>query len=176
VELFDIFKFVLSRGFFIMGGKMNKGFTIIWLLIALLLTSCSAPSPTLSVEQVVAQTMAAKPQIIIQTVIVVVTATPLPATATPSTPTLTPEPSSTPAPNQPPLYTDKTDGNYLIGKEIGYGTWRTDSNASDCYWAIETSSGGIIDNDFGQGGTVFTLNQNGFILKLSGCGITKFLQ
>lgn len=149
---------------------MRKALVVVSWILVVILTSCTTSTPTISVEQIVAQTMAAKPKIIIHTVIVVVTATPIPATNTPVAPSATPEPT------QPPLYTDKLDGNYLIGSEIGYGTWRTDNTAQNCYWAVETAKGEIIDNDFGQGGTVFTLNQSGFLLKLSGCGITKFLQ
>lgn len=155
---------------------MKKIVEMLTISLVLLLSACSSAPTGQSVDDIVAKTMSAikasTQEVRVETVIVVVTDTPLPFTPTSLPPTAVP---ATPEPTIPPLYTDKMDGFYLVGSEVGYGKWRTDRSADNCYWSITDTNGNIVSNDFGMGGSTFNVTPQGYQLELTNCGITTYL-
>jgi hypothetical protein len=77
---------------------------------------------------------------------------------------------------EPGLYSEKTDGYYLVNKEISPGTWRTETGHQDCYWSLTDSSGNFLDGSFGMSGGVVIIPETAFQLRVQNCGIIRFLQ
>jgi len=77
---------------------------------------------------------------------------------------------------EPGMYSEKSDGYYLVNKEIGPGTWRTESAHQDCYWSLTDSSGNFLDGSFGMSGGVVIIPETAFQLRIQNCGIMRFLQ
>jgi hypothetical protein len=69
-------------------------------------------------------------------VVIVITATPLPAQ------TSTTAPTATPLPNLDQTTKDKTEGAYLVGSEVAPGQWR---GSGDCGIQIYDKSGMLLD-------------------------------
>lgn len=102
-------------------------------------------------------------------VILVVTATGTP------TPEFTPTLTNTPEPTKDPTMTDKWDGFYLVGMDIAPGVWRSNGNNDNCYWAVTTKTGDILDNHFGMAGGTMYISTNGFQVELKHCGIWTYM-
>jgi hypothetical protein len=103
----------------------------------------------------------------------------IPPTSTPAitlTPSLTFTPAPPPTATQPPLLLPRGDGFYLINVDIAPGIWRNDGNSADCYWSVNTATGDIIDNHFGQSGGTAYISPQGFQVEFKGCGNWTYIQ
>ena len=182
---------------------MKNGFIIIGLLLIVLLASCQVDvdryEPTIAAR--VEETVSAFTEVPTNTPystytpyptltdfptqtpeIIIVTAT---FTHTPEfsptitdTPTITPTPTntSTPTPTQDITKMDKSPGFYLVGTEISPGVWRSLGTGDDCYWAITTRTGSIMNNHFGMAGGTMFIPSNAFEVELTqGCGRWTYL-
>lgn len=102
--------------------------------------------------------------------IIVVTATSSP------TPVASPTITSTPTATPDPLEADKEAGFYLVGTEIAPGVWRSNGAGDNCYWAVTTKTGDIIDNHFGKAGGTMYVPPNGFQVELKdNCGTWSYM-
>ena len=66
------------------------------------------------------------------------------------------------------------DGHYIVGTDVGAGTWRSSSTSGTCYWERQSGfsgeSSGIIANGLAQGPTFVTIAAGDRGFKSSGCG------
>lgn len=66
-------------------------------------------------------------------------------------------------------------GTYLVNSEIAPGKWRN-NGTSNCYWEILSSSGDIMENDFGTAGGIMFIPSNGYVVTLDEeCGDWTYL-
>jgi len=93
------------------------------------------------------------------------------------TPTSTPEFSPTPpGPTVDVLFADKAPGFYLVGVDIGPGSWRSNGSGDNCYWNITTKTGETIKNHFGMaGGTMYIAAEAYQVQMDSECGTWTYL-
>jgi len=125
----------------------------------------------------------------VETVVVVqiITATFPPNTATPEfTPTITDTPGPPTATvdvsalatkqAEAKLKGERGDGFYLVNVDIAPGVWRNDGSAADCYWSVNTATGDIINNHFGQAGGTAFIPVDAFQVQFKGCGSWTWLQ
>ena len=162
-----------------------KKFFVTTILVLVLLSACG-PSEA-KMAGYLAQAMVAIPTqtAIVQTQIVekVITSAPRTVervrieyrvvTATYTGPTLTP----TIKPTQIPVaQMDKRDGTYMIPNEIAPGNWRSSGSGDGCYWEVMDSKGDIIDNYFGDIGSIMHIPANGYYVRIEDCGTWKFLK
>jgi len=153
--------------------------TVITIIIALILSAC-APSAE-SIQQALAGTQSAWTPIPTQTAYATYTAPPTAFITVIVTQTFTPAPlytptvTDTPRPTRDPLRDSRSDGFYLIGKDIAPGVWQSNGTTGNCYWAVTTATGDILDNHFGQPGGTAYLPPDGFQVEFNGCGIWQFL-
>lgn len=163
-----------STGYKHTGGKPMKKQLII--LTALILAACTSQpaAPTIDANAIAETAAAAVWFSITQTAQALPTLTPTPAfTATPSN---TPAPTDTPAPTADPLYSEKTDGFYLVNVDIAPGVWRSTGTEDGCYWAVTSASGDILANHFGQAGGTAYIDPTGFQVEFNDCGTWVFIQ
>ncbi|MFZ3151933.1 MAG: hypothetical protein WA116_09670 [Anaerolineaceae bacterium] len=176
---------------------MKRKYSIIVLILISSLMAACTPKPE-QVKPYVDQTLAAWPtQTPYATYTSVATYTAMPTytkgptltgvvkivtatfTSTPRfTPTETPIPTDTPVPTatSDPLKSPKTDGFYLVNVDIAPGVWRSNGSQENCYWAVTTATGGILDNHFGMAGGTMYVPANGFQVELDDCGTWTWLQ
>jgi hypothetical protein len=148
------------------------------LVIVLLMSACApAQSPIINITQIaVTQINQIAITQIAQTAITqivatqkptqtprIITATPLPSTPTPQ---FSPTPTLSPTVTLSPLFAIHSPGFYLIGIDIAPGIWRSTINGDECYWAVTTAKGDIINNHYGMaGGTIF-ISATGYQVEL----------
>lgn len=151
-------------------------------LVALFLSACaSRPAvPTIDANAIAQTAVAAAWLSTTQTAQAQPTNTPPPSfTPLPAyTPTITntSAPSATPPPTIDPLYINKIDGFYLVGKNIAPGVWKSNGTGPGCYWSVTTATGDIMNNHFGQAGGTAYIPPEAFQVEFNGCGTWSFLQ
>jgi hypothetical protein len=91
------------------------------------------------------------------------------------TPEFTPTNTLPPTPTQDPTTKDRGNGFYLIGNEIHSGVWKSNGTGDDCYWAVTTKTGDILDNHFGMSGGTAYIPSGGFQVEFQDCGDWTFL-
>jgi hypothetical protein len=66
-----------------------------------------------------------------------------------------------------------SDGTFIVGVDIGAGTWRSDGS-DGCYWERLSGFGGTLDdtiaNNFGSGVQVVTIAPSDAGFQSNGCG------
>ena len=62
-----------------------------------------------------------------------------------------------------------TAGTYVVGEDIRPGTYKARANDWGCYWARLTRGNDIIDNHFGEGRAVVTIQPVDYAFETSGC-------
>jgi len=92
-------------------------------------------------------------------------------------PTITNTPTITPTnvPTIDPLTMPHGDGFYLVNVDIAPGVWRSQGTGDNCYWAVTTKTGGIIDNHFGMAGGTAYISPSGFQVEFKRCGTWIYL-
>jgi hypothetical protein len=69
----------------------------------------------------------------------------------------------------------KKDGLYVVGVDIAPGLWWSQGKGSKCYWARQTVTQDLIDNDLGFPGGAVTIRPDDFEFYISGCGTWTML-
>jgi len=169
---------------------MKRFFLLVILVFAFLLSGCGPDEE--EIQNMIKEALTAIPSFTplptytkapTQTpniVIVTVTFTPTPVQSpTPTlTPTITLTPTLTPTitPTPDPRKAEKEPGMYLVNTDILPGVWRSTGQGDDCYWAITSKTGGIIDNHFGFAGGTLYLRSTAFQVELGDdCGTWVYL-
>lgn len=69
----------------------------------------------------------------------------------------------------------KKDGFYVVGVDIAPGLWWSQGKGSRCYWARQTVTQDLIDNDLGFPGGAVMIRPEDFEFYASGCGTWTML-
>jgi hypothetical protein len=126
-----------------------------------------------------------QPEIIVTKLVIVTqtfTPTPIYTSTITQTPTSTGTATATPnftLTNQAIMITKlrapKGNGFYLVNVDIAPGVWRSDGTQDDCYWAVTTKTGDIIDNHFGMAGGTAYISPSAFQVEFNDCGTWTFV-
>jgi hypothetical protein len=147
---------------------MKKIFVFTLSLTALLLSACQYSDR--AIQTAIAQTQQAWTPIPSQTPYPTYTAVYIIVTTTPS-----PTPIHPPTPTLSPIFRDKTDGFYLVNRDIAPGTWRSTGTEASCYWEITAENGNILSNYFGVAGGTVTIPTDAYQVRFEKCGTWVFL-
>jgi hypothetical protein len=69
----------------------------------------------------------------------------------------------------------KKDGFYLVGVDIAPGLWRSTGTGAGCYWARQTMTQDLLDNDFGYAGGAVLIRPDDFEFYTHDCGAWTML-
>jgi hypothetical protein len=73
------------------------------------------------------------------------------------------------------LHAVKTDGIYIIDKEIASGTWQITGNNQNCYWSVYSECGNFLESAYGSTGVKLNIRADGFQVEFKNCGRLEFV-